>query len=698
MKQIENLIRELIPKKFSIFVLNAEVIIRKILLQFFKITEKDLKEYSSLSATVKNTTYFMPGAKKGATKTNERCEQFTNAFKKAKNAFNKLTDNALLKSWEFTLASFSEIKSEFTNWNLYASLGLQNNEPEGIGQRIHQIIQTTIDELNSRLQATEPRYEMVYTQIKTLETRMRSTSTEKELQWLKLDYQGRLHDLHFLEEERQALQARAQGLVNLYEALYPLYIELFKDYFQELYDPDVHEVQTAPFDDSPAGFRLVYKHGRRDSSQWTYITNPHEFIEALTAFFIATEMQIAHSIEQTTLQEQWREIVTAIIHHIKTDLFLESAFARMALAHNVRPIKNPLENLDRIEKKPWVYTSGGTMSTLVSCYFRLSEPPKQVARWVENEMELLVFIADTLKQIAPRLLEGYAQGRRQAMLMESPTHAFLLKPMLHPFQETWTNNAFTYTFIRDRFVLPAQIFVEKILLDYPMMQFIIATLAEPLPENFKNYFKNSFSDLPSVLSPMILRDVLIERLAVDKKLHLPNGYPIISADEIDSLFYTHLPLVPIAKLSEQIIKIVNLLPAPFCDMVLDVKQVLDEINFSSVSQNFVSAVHLQNFCKICLCLTQMYPSTAQDISLLISRTAQDNGLAMPTPLLFADTNWMQDYFGFVVNPGTGKLELWRLNYSGTQGHPMSSWKQWVDGSHPEKKWHIYVNPLEYGQY
>jgi len=69
-------------------------------------------------------------------------------------------------------------------------------------------------------------------------------------------------------------------------------------------------------------------------------------------------------------------------------------------------------------------------------------------------------------------------------------------------------------------------------------------------------------------------------------------------------------------------------------------------------------------------------------------------LSPPPPLLFADTNWGQFYFGFVVNPGTLELELWRLDRRGCNGMPMSSWKEYVDGT-SQKPWGILTNPKEY---
>lgn len=189
-------------------------------------------------------------------------------FEESKNAFKSLTDNALLKSWEFTLASFSETKLEFTKWNLFASLGLGTNEPGGIGECIYQNIQRKLEVANRQVEEFQTEYEIVFEYVKMIEGRMRLASTEKELQWLKTDYQSRMSEFYTLEEMRDNAKRKSQSLVNLYDALYQVYQNLFQDYFQEVYDPDMQEVSLGPFDDSPAGFRLP-RYGRSNTSQWT---------------------------------------------------------------------------------------------------------------------------------------------------------------------------------------------------------------------------------------------------------------------------------------------------------------------------------------------------------------------------------------------------------------------------------------------
>ena len=681
----------------SAFIVTAEEIIRIIMLAKSGLTEENIKDYANRPKSVFQGQLLIQSA--GATKNlggmGEKCAHFLFQFEVAKNSFKRLSDNALLKSWEFTLASFSETKLEFTGWNLYSSLGMRTNEPQGIGQCIYQIIQSKIEVVNQKVKDIQYEYEAAYSIIKTLEVRVRQARSEKELQWSKAEYQSHINEFYSLEELRDNTQYMAKSLVDLYDILYKEYLNLFKEYFQEVYDADMQEVQGSPFDDSPAGFRLLYKHGRSNTSQWTLIKNHNEYIEALVSFFSSTEPHIASILEERKLNQDLGDVVTAIINHVKTKEFLESAFYRMAVAHNVAPIKDPLDHLEHIEKKPWVYTSGGTMNTLVSCYYCIEDKPKEIEKWVESEMELLVFLADTVKHIPQPLMNPYLKGERSAMLMQSPTHAFLLKPMQQSFVDAWSSEQFTYTYVRDRIVKPAEYLVENISLDADQINFLLEQLIKKVSENYQPQFKRVFSSLSGPMNPIYFKEYLVDTMLNDRGLNY-KGRPALAEDEIDSFLYSNLPLFSINELKDRIRQILILLPKLNHGREDDMLTLFDKFD---LTHNFsvMGAHQLQDICKGLLCLSGLETSTPYNYHLLISLAAQNLGFAMPMPIIFADTNWVKDQFGFVVNPGNGKLELWRVDYTGSVGAPMTGWKQWLDGSNPNRKWGIYVKPVEYGQ-
>lgn len=680
------------------YILNAEEIIRRVLLKGLGISEEDLDEYANRTQGMLQSaiTIQIPKVTKGKRSLGETCAQFHHAFDTAKNAFKTLADNALLKSWEFTVASFAETKAEFTRWNLYSSLGLGPEEQGGIGQCIYQILREKIEQCNAKVQDIQYDYEQVHAQIQMLETRMRTASNEKELHWLKIEYQALRNEFFTLQEIRDSNHQKAKRFANLFDLLTDWYIVLFRDYFQEVYDADMHDVKTSPFDDSPAGFRLLFKHGRSNTSQWTRINNSHEFIDALSSFFVATEPHIASEAALNGIERDFSEIVTSVINHIKTKEFLETAFYRMATAHKTPVIRDPLENLDKIEKKPWVYTSGGAMTTLLSCYYKNDTKPQEVGRWVENETELLVFLIDTVKQLPSSIANLYLNENRSALLMHSPTHAFLLKPVHPIFKSAWQSDIYTYTWIRDHYLIPSQNFINQISLDEEMMKYLIQKLSEKIPLTFRHHFQNVFEHMHGSMGTQEFRFHLLHTMEQNRGLNV-NGSTVLAADEIDSLLFMQLPLFRTYQLRDRIIDVFMQLPGIHDETIENILNIYDQIPNETDNNQVIGSQQFQDICKSLLCLSTKSTSSPHNYHLHVSRALQKLGYAVPSPLIFADTNWIKDQFACLVNPGTGRLELWRVDCTGTIGYPMSAWNPWLDGSRRDLTWGIYNHPQEYGQ-
>lgn len=173
--------------------ITAEEILRDVLFQHLSLTEKDLEEYEKRPRGMVQAGLLLhvPKAAKGSGGKGEACSRFHELFKQGCDAFKSLTDNALLRSWEFTVASFAETKIKLAKYNLYASLGLGPEEPGGIGQCLYAIIKTRLDEHNAEVHKNQENCEGVFTQLKYLEGRLRRASTEQEMRWLKTEYQSR---------------------------------------------------------------------------------------------------------------------------------------------------------------------------------------------------------------------------------------------------------------------------------------------------------------------------------------------------------------------------------------------------------------------------------------------------------------------------------------------------------------------------
>lgn len=673
---------------------NCEDIIRAVLLKEIGITEKDLADYENRPTAMIHSGLLMSGPTSGGGGKGQLCATFKTKFEIACAAFRNLADNALLKAWEFSMASFAETKSQFARWNLYSSLGLEANQRGGIGACLYEVVNRKLQEANHRVQEFQEEYENLYHQLKTMETRMRSVSSEKDAAWLRAEYQTKRNEFYTFEELRDKLHSKARKLAELYNVMVEVYDQLFPKYFQEVYDADMHDVNTGPYDDSPAGFRLLYKYGRSNTSQWTLIHTPNEFIEDLVSFFTATENEVRADKAVVGLDEEITEITTAIVSHLRTKEFLETALWRMASAHNAPMLKDPLEHLDKIEKKPWAYTSGGTMGSLVTCYYKLSGPPAEASRWVESPTELLVFLIDTLKQIPPRIMDDFNKSGKKFMLMHSPTHAFLLKPSEKVFKCAWENNLLTYTWVRDHLILPRKKMLNQITLDGSMMQHLVEKLTPKVHENLRHYFSKTFGSIYGDKSPSEFRNHLMSGIKKDRGLR-QGGQPALSEEEIDSVLYTALPLFPRSELREKIEQIYGALPMLDQKVKESAMALYDTLAERYTQLRVIDAAQLQNIAKALLCLAIGATSSTIDYHSEVAAAAQKLKFALPHPIVFADTNWVKDEFCFVVNPGTEQLELWRGDPIGRNGSPMAAWEQWLDGSRKDIPWGVYTKPYEY---
>lgn len=675
--------------------ISPEQILKFLLMRHYQITEKDLVDYENRPREMLQTSIMMNQVKSssGMGGKGEACNSYLASMKVGQIAFNSLSENALLKAWEYTLASFAETKPGFTRWNMYASLGFDRDMPGGFGDILYSVIKDKLEQSNQKVKDIQYDYEMLFGQLKYLETRMRGVASEKDAQWVKVEYESKRSEFRTLEELRDREHYKSQRFANLINDLLASYDELFPKYFQEVYDADMHEVNLGPYDDSPAGFRLIYKHGRTNTSQWTLIYSPQQFTEALSSFLVATETELVNAPEYNGLQQDISEIATRLITHVKTDEFLVSAFHRMARAYGAPLIKNPLENLDKIDKKPWAYTSGGTMHNLMSCYFKIEGKPKEAERWVENPMELLIYLIDTVKTLPPKTRDELMVGQN-ALLMHSPTHAFSLNPTLPSMKEAIDAEGFSYTWVRDNLVKNAQGFIEYQFLDPEMIEFILEKLKEFVPENYRPRFQTLVRDIIGKKNPPEFRRSLIFAMENDRGLQI-RGEPVLSRDRVDSALFRWLPLFSYQELKNRSEKLLFNLPGLTEKQKASISSCLDDLVSKWSSGSFVTASQLQGICKAVLCMVLKDTSTSQNYPYLISLAAQKLGYAMPTPIIFGDTNWVKDWFAFLVNPGTGELDLWRVDLLGAEGAPMSMWRHWLNGSDKERKWGVFINPYEY---
>lgn len=605
-----------------------ESLIQAALLHKWGLVEQDLEGYAREQLRARDAYRMGAGI---SLKKIQRIEGFKADEEKALETFKAYSENPLLKAWEFTLASFSEVKMEFSKWNFYTSLGFAPEEQGGIGAVLLREVQSKLDQLNASIQKYQRDYESAFAEARAAEFLLRTASSEVMARRLNAEYQSKAYHMRVCLDLRDAAYATGSHFATLISDLINIYSRHFSSYFQEIYDATMQDVKMDLYEDSPAGFRLVYKQGRSDPSAWTVIHGPEQYVDSLADFFALVQPSVIASLDWEGAGEVISDLTTQLILHVRTEEFLETALGRMARSYGLSLPSSGLLNLSLIDKKPWAYTSGGTMTTLLKTYCARSQEFTTEERWVESAEELLIFILDTLKQLPPQVTDPYLKEERKRMLMTSPTHAFSLLP--GRIKEGWQGNEFTYTWVRDRLVNPAR-------------DFYANTRLSPLEQKFlwvefcKRYALSLEVSFREILSVFEWRTFLSELFPSSKWLDLLDGFLVAS-----------LPLTPVSIWKETAL---SLFPegCPFLSEPLD-----SFLTFDAWLQLVPAGSCLQG-----------------DLHRLLRQRARQVGLNTCTSLVFADTNWSIYVFAFVFNPGTNRLELWRTDAAGWRGVPMSTWE------------------------
>jgi hypothetical protein len=528
-------------------------------------------------------------------------------LERALNLFTNMTETALLKAWEFTLASFSDIKMEFSQWNLSWGLGLNPEEAGGIGEALYENINEKLQKTNQKIEEAHKDVIVAHEQLKSSETLLRQANSTEQARQLQGEWKARLYHFQCCEDIEKKLQNEAKIYVDLFSFLLQQYTTLLQQYFQEIYDPQMADIFIESYEDLSAGFRLIYNHGRKDSTLWTAIYRQEEFINSLVEFFTVTERFLQdfynNPIEKKNIETQ----VTGIIQHVRSSEFIQSALSRAAA----------------LNRTPWSYLSGGRMDDLIPIYFRSPTTIKKESQSIADELNLFIFLIDVLKTVSFKDI---------LLLIQSPTHAFSLTPDTFPFREAWESNTFTYTWIRDNFLEPGKEFYEAMVI--------------------------SPNEQLELLRRLGLKRTPLTTTSV-------TNFIALIAEKTQSLpFFLH--------------KALPLIRADQCKTVLHQLLGHDQF-FLPKLPPFLLSSELQTLARLFSHPSQYTP---------LAEKARAMKLA-PLTCVFADTNWSNSYFSFVINPCTLNLEMWRTDKTGVYGFPFPLLKSWL-GEGKEFEWSVFI--------
>ena len=334
-----------------------------------------------------------------------------------KTSFNLDFESPLLRCYEYTVASFADWKIEFYKWNMYAGLGLDTNSVGGLGEAIFSVLQEELEIANKAVQTA-------YSYIK------------KEYTKEEMPYFYAANDI--VKVKQESAEKIAQ--------FYPFFIEelqrLFPLYFQEVFDPEMTGEGGPILEDRPAGFRLLFKHGRSDPTAWSMIYEEKGYLKAIEDFFRLIEADLNYTSKFEGSKELIQKVIDKVIQTIWDKQFIKSSFARIQSMHQK-------QNSEIRSQSPWSYISGGNLESLMSCYFSLKNKPIRRDFLIDSPLELCVALVEYMKDLPYAESKEFEDSPQKGILMTNEVHAFLFKPGLADFLRAWQDRGNTYTYIRD---------------------------------------------------------------------------------------------------------------------------------------------------------------------------------------------------------------------------------------------------------
>ncbi|MEG0036807.1 MAG: hypothetical protein RSB82_00420 [Victivallaceae bacterium] len=667
--------------------ISAEQIIKYTLLHIYEINEEDVETHSFLEGIKPVEEIATVGSSSGLSKIS-KINTFITKFRLAKTAFIRLTVNPLLKSWELSLASLAETKANFSTHHILIGLGMYPQEPNGIASYLQTAIHEEMFAVQDEAEACESRYRHVQADLNYIENRLRLPLNQRDAEALSIDLHLKRQELNRALYEWDNCREKQQHLINLIPELLKIYTTYISQYFHGLYDATMNDVSQEAHQDRPAGFRIYYTHGRNNSLSWSSINSLQEYIYSLTQFLSLTEVDIMEKQRYANLKKEISRCIGKLITAIHTDDFQEAAFSRILAYYHIIAPNKPLEHINELPYKPWAYISGGTVESFLCTYFDLNQDPNKIFKHPENPAELAAFFSDSTKDL-PGVAIDYLKQSDARFLASSPTHVFSVMPGNSLFRDSWDNNWYSYSWIRDVWGQQHVDFFSQTLLTKQQLPRLLEECIQLFPP-----YLVSLRDLLHFFGDLSLT---ITEFYEKMERFLQNQAQISSLKFLDKLkadiagiIFSCTPLFSEQRLPQLI------------DDISRYIGVVSKINFKNsadiIEKNVpkYSTLTPKDFRTLYKMLAihhygKLY--VEEDFHLRLVTAMRHYKIAYPAPLIIGDSNWEHIFFGFTIHPATQQTDFWTFDYSGVNGKPMIDWKKYFS---TEQQWSLFNDPRQYG--
>ena len=609
---------------------------------------------------------------------------YLQAYEQAKWGFIRDTQNVLLKSWEYTLATLADVSQATTTKHLQIALGWNSEDEYGLREIIRNFLAEEVATTQAFVGKCEQTYQEAKAQLEYVESRMRNPINKQDSQILAMDHMRFRQELNQALQDWNAAQEKLKKMVTLPDFLSSFYLREMPTYFRSVYDAFIREF-SGHYEDVPAGFRILFTYGRSHPNTWEPIYSIEDFVRALTEFFTSTEGDLLAKHNASGLEKEISILLHRMVSALHEPRFQKAAMERILKAYNCLIPEEILQHLDQVTHTPWVYVSGGTITTLIGDYFENPQPLSKLEKMPADPHELAAFFADALKDL-PEAVKDYLEDGEHALLAAAPSHVFSVTAGATLFKDAWTNDWYSYTWLRDVWVSKHQAFLKHTIFDKAAIYaFITRFCSRYYLQELVQDFVYFCDDLSLSIPELYAKSVRFFQAHFNDEKVLVTLQRYVASQLVQEAPY----------ISEQ------RLPEIIQDLssYLGVSSRISYERFASLLEDNVekhsllSSTDLRHLYKGLLMAGYQRAYHEEDLSMRLIAAMRYHGFAYPAPLLFGDTNWAYRYFGFILHPGTQEIDLWDFNYLGLAGQPSENKERWFG---VRKPWVLYPNPIDYG--
>jgi hypothetical protein len=602
-------------------------------------------------------------------------EQWEEGVRAASEAFSALEHHPLLKTWEYTVASFVEARPAMAAHNLWTSLGLASQDPRSIGGALIAQLQPALDSVNQDMEQAVGLANQCVSRVKSVQSRSTRLKDARDAEWASAEARSAQRDYDYAQGRLTQLEDEAQQLAEFPKFFANVVERLMPRYFQEAYDPALVGQVASVYDDAAAGFRLVAKGGVDFVPAWRWIEDASQYRLCMREFLDRVFFE-CRDVEQTRyIGAEVNRLSQSFSLILDEPDFQLAALERLAETHQRALPKDPLHHLDKVTYKPWAYESGGTLLGLVQHYFGLTELPSVEQKRCERAIDLVAFLVDQLRLLPDHQLK-LLKGPWGDLLGFSPTHAFTILAGAKDLQLCIEQEIYSYTYLQTTWMDPQEAFWRGTTVQSgPVLDRVLERWLADLPSSIQPVASLAAMGLPSSLSAADLVELVSRGFPDSMRSRIP--IDVIIA-RLQGYLWEELPLLPPATSLDR-------LATAFPELA---RQTL-EIAVESL-EDFASGAAGRRLAVQLACGERGLPL---DAATIVARLRQQ-GLMAPAPMIWADTNWPFFQFALIWSPQDHSPALWRVSPLGDRGLPMAEWSQYLAPGN-EQPWGWLNHPTDY---